>query len=160
MINISRNLYRKARNLWRFKGRFQFVNRSRGFDRLAIIVAGYKEYLWHLTLKRIARFKPDDIDVCVVSPGLFSERLNKICEENGWSYLNTKANKLARAQNIAIFQHPKAQWIYKFDEDIFISKNYFEVMLNGYQAIQKEGLFEPGFVAPLINVNGFSYIDF
>jgi hypothetical protein len=61
---------------------------------------------------------------------------------------------------LAIARHTRAQWIYKLDEDIFISENFFELLLEGYLFIQEEGLYEPGICSPLINVNGYSYISF
>lgn len=67
---------------------------------------------------------------------------------------------MALAQNIAIKLHPKAKLIYKLDEDIFITKNYFSNLERTLNQIKTENIFNPGFVAPIINVNGFSYVYF
>lgn len=151
---------RSLRKRLNFAGSYEFIDRSRGSENLLIVVAGYKEYLWDLTLPRIARFAPKNFDVCVVSPGVQPARLLDFAKQCGWSYLKTKANKLALAQNIAIREHPQAQWIHKLDEDIFVSAGYFEGMRQGYAHIREEGSYDPGFCAPLINVNGYSYRAF
>lgn len=137
-----------------------FINRSRGSKELFIVLAGYKEFLWKYTIERMPLFVPPEVDVCVVVSGVESAVLVEMASRYGWSYLQTKADLLARAQNIAIQEHPNAQYIYKIDEDILISRNYCGKMLQGYRNILSEGKFRPGFVAPLINVNGQSYIEF
>jgi hypothetical protein len=141
-----------------FTGSYTFVNRSKGSQRLLILLAGYKEFLWPLTLERVAKFVPADIDVCILSSGLYSAPLAKLAEHHGWSYLHTKANKVSLVQNLAIDLHKNAQWIYKLDEDIFISEGFFDSLLEGYLHIKEEGLYSPGFCSPVLNVNGYSYI--
>ena len=149
--------WRKSLN---FSGADTFIDRSKGQKRLLIILAGYKSFLWPLTLARIATFVPSDIDVCIVSSGLYSAPLAELATAYGWSYLYTKVNKVGVVQNLAIARHTKAKWIYKLDEDIFISKNFFQQLLDGYLRIKKERLYNPGFCSPVINVNGYSYIVF
>ena len=155
-VDVSKS-WRKSLN---FSGSETFIDRSKGQKRLLIVLAGYKSFLWPLTLTRIASFVPSDIDVCIVSSGLYSAPLAELATGYGWSYLYTKVNKVGLAQNLAIARHTKAKWIYKLDEDIFIAKDYFELLIEGYLHIQKEGLYNPGFCSPLINVNGYSYIVF
>lgn len=158
------SLRKKIKDQWKrwlnFGGSYTFINRSKGSQRLLIILAGYKEFLWPLTLERLTKFVPSDVDVCILSAGLYSAALAELAERHGWSYLYTKANKVALVQNLAITVHPQAKWIYKMDEDIFISEGFFDSLLEGYLHIQKEGLYNPGFCAPVINVNGYSYITF
>ena len=141
-------------------GRYTFINRSKNRKRLLIIVAGYKKYLWPPVFKRISQFVGKDIDVCIISPGLTNIKLKQIAKKNNWSYLSTHENKLGLAQNLAIKHHPQAELIYKLDEDIFITKNYFINLEKTLFKIKKEGIYTPGFIAPVINVNGFSYIYF
>lgn len=143
-----------------FRGRYELSDRSHGANKLLIVVAGYKEHLWDFTLTRIANFAPKDMDVCIVCPAVRPTRLMDIAAQNGWSFLRTRANKLALAQNLAVRLHPKAQWIHKLDEDIFISDGYFQNMHEGYVRIQNQGVHNPGFCAPLLNVNGYSYTVF
>lgn len=138
----------------RYTGRF--VDRSHGFTCLCIVLAGYKEYTYSDVLGRIKKYQKDDMDVCVVSSGVSSEQLDIICARNGWSYLSTKENHVGLVQNVAIAKHPKAKYIFKLDEDIFITENYFDNMLKAYEHAQ-EGNYVPGVMAPLINVNGYSY---
>ncbi len=143
-----------------FNGSYKFIDRSKGSQRLLVILAGYKDFLWPLTLNRIAKFIPSDIDVCIASSGLYIDSLAKLAENQGWSYLYTKDNKVALVQNLAIANHPQAKWIYKLDEDIFISEGFFDDLQEGYLRIQEEGLYSPGVCAPILNVNGYSYINF
>lgn len=147
-------------NRLNFNGAHTFIDRSTGSDRMLLLLAGYKSFLWPLTLARITKFVPPDVDVCIVSSGLYSEDLAKMAADHGWSYLYTKLNKVSLVQNLAILKHPKAKWIYKLDEDIFISENFFEKLLEGYLYVKNEGLYDPGFCSPLLNINGYSYISF
>jgi hypothetical protein len=140
-----------------FTGRHRFDDRSRGRDRLAIVLAGYKRHLWPYTLPRLERHVPDDLDVCLVSPGTDPPELEALARRNGWSRLITERNALSLAQNLAIRHHPAARWIHKLDEDIFIAEGHFDGLQAGYERVRAEGRFRPGFAAPVLNVNGFSY---
>lgn len=157
---LGMKIHNRSTKWLNFSGAYTFIDRSKGGQRLLIILAGYKSFLWPLTLNRIAKFVPSDIDVCIVSSGLYSSTLDELATGYGWSYLYTKPNKVALAQNLAIARHTKAKWIYKLDEDIFIFEKFFDLLLEGYLRIKEDGLYDPGFCAPLINVNGYSYITF
>lgn len=135
----------------------QFKNRSQNAEKLCIVLAGYKEFAFAAVFGRIKRYIPDDIDVCVVSSGLFSEKLDKMCEENGWSYLSTNENNVALVQNAAIYNHPNARYIFKLDEDIFVTEHYFENMLRAYHHAQ-QGEYIPGVMAPLLPINGYAHM--
>jgi hypothetical protein len=134
-----------------------FYNRSHNHDVCCLVLAGYKEYLWDVVFKRLKKFAPENIDICVVSSGLFSQKLYDICKENGWSYLSTKRNSIPLALNTTIKQFAFAQKIYKIDEDIFVTKNFFQQTSNCYEKC-KESEYIPGFVAPLIPVNGYGHL--
>jgi hypothetical protein len=140
-----------------FSGEFELADRSRGSEELLIVVAGYKPALWPFTLARLERFAPERIDVCIVSPGMRSAELEALAERAGWSYLSTTENALALAQNLAVKHHPRARWLHKVDEDILVGEGHFERLLEGYRRVQGDGRYAPGFCAPLLNVNGFSY---
>jgi len=146
----------KIRRRLNLLGRYSWENRKRDSSSLLLVVAGYKPELWPITLARIRAFLPPSTDVCVVSPGLNHPGLRRQCEDNGWSYLWTSANKLALAQNIAIQKHPAASWIHKLDEDMVIGEGYFKKMEDQFVLFEEKGVHEVGFLAPLINVNGFS----
>ena len=164
LFDIFGMISRKISNRWikwlNFSGSHTFIDRSKGQERLLIVLAGYKSFIWPLTLARLAKFVPADMDVCIVSSGLYSASLAELATSSSWSYLYTKDNKVALGQNLAIARHTKAHWIYKLDEDIFISEKFFELLLEGYLRIKEEGFYNPGFCAPLININGYSYISF
>ena len=135
----------------------KFVNRSNNRSHLCIILAGYKEYLYDEVFSRIEKYKKEDMDICIASSGVFSPRLNDIAEKNGWSYLSTKENNVSLVQNVAISMHPNAKFIFKLDEDIFITKNYFESLLSAYEYAEKTD-YNPGVIAPLIPINGFGHV--
>lgn len=147
----------RRRNL---TGSSYFVDRSTGSQAVAVVLAGYKSYLWDMTLARLERFVPRGMDVCLVSPALRSEPLEALAERRGWSYLSTRANYVSLAQNLAIARHPRARWVYKLDEDIVIGEGFFERLLAAYERVVAEGHYRPGFCAPVLNVNGFSYLRF
>lgn len=137
---------------------FSFVDRSKGSDRLCIILAGYKEPLWDEVFGRLAQFAPDDMDVCIMTSGLVSEPLKAIAAQHGWSYLSTDINHLSQVQNLAIEAHPKAQWIYKLDEDMFVTEGFFETLLKAYRYTEESTPYVPAFVSPLINVNCYGHL--
>lgn len=144
-----------AYRMWCTKGKFSFVDRSRGAEYLLLVLAGYKERCYPSTLGRIAQEAPEWLDVCVISSGLFSPTLSDYCEENGWSYLSTQRNNVCLSQNMAIELHQHAQHIFKLDEDVFICRNYFDRMVEA-AALARKTPFRPGIIAPTITLNGFS----
>ena len=143
----------------RVKGTYQFIDRKKDSENLCIILAGYKKILWDDIFERITKFAPKDMDVCIVSSGLYDEQLNTIAEKNNWSYLSLKQNKVTLVQNIAIDLHPRAKMIYKIDEDIFITKNFFSQLMETYNRVEKESHYRIGFVAPLLPINGYSNVN-
>ena len=48
-------------------GTHDFIDRSKGYEKLCIILAGYKPTLWEDVFGRLAAFIPDDIDVCIMT---------------------------------------------------------------------------------------------
>lgn len=146
---------KEKENKFRFHGLVK--NRSRGSDKLCLILAGYKEYLYEDVFERIEKFTPGYIDVCVITSGLVSEKIDALCEKNGWTYISTKENNVCLVQNVAIKEHPNAKYIFKLDEDIFITKGFFENMLTALEGA-KEGSYNPGVIAPLIPVNGYGHV--
>lgn len=136
---------------------FQFEDRSSGKSTLIVVLAGYKPYLWPATLARLEKHSPRDADVCITSAGLFSSELKDMCAYNNWSYLSVSRNSPGIALNKAILLHPSADFIYKLDEDILIGNDFFYLLREGYDLAWKESLQEPGFCAPVLNVNGISY---
>lgn len=150
-LRAARN---EIRRRYRLHGKYTFEDRAKGSDRLCIVLAGYKEYLYPAVLGRLKKFAPPDMDICMMSSGLYSQELSRRCAENGWSYLSTKNNNVSLIQNIAIHLHPQAVYIFKLDEDIFITEGYFENMLRAYRHAE-EGDYEPGVMAPILPINSY-----
>lgn len=149
-----------ARRALNLAGPYEFLDRSAGHDRVAVVLAGYKEWLWPFTLERVFRAAPADLDVCIVSAGKRDARLMQLAAEHGASYLWSKRNSVALVQNLAVRCHPAARWIYKLDEDIFLADGYFDRLRDGYRHVVEDGIYRPGFCAPVLNVNGYSYVTF
>lgn len=70
--------------------KYIFENRSTHQRKLLYVLAGYKEWIWEDTLSRLKTFLPLDIDVCITSSGVYSEKLSEICDHNSWSYFSTE----------------------------------------------------------------------
>ena len=141
----------------RMKCHFEFKNRSKGLEKMVMMLSGYKDYLYDPVFKRLKAYLPDDIDVCIITSGKFLDEIDKLCEKEGWSYLSTKENHVSLVQNVAISLHSDARFIYKLDEDIFICEGFFERLMRAYEHA-KEGQYEPGVIAPLIPVNGYGHV--
>ena len=157
VLTPLRKLKKFLRYTLNTKCRYKFHNRRKNSSLLVMILAGYKPFLWDNVFARIKAFAPDDADVCVISSGKYDSTLAEFAEKNNWSYLSTKRNCVL-AQNKAILLHPSAEFIYKIDEDIFTTKNSFSVMMNTYRKVIADGLYEPGFVAPLLPINAYAHV--
>lgn len=147
----------ESQHNFHFEGAYQFIDRSKSKEKLLMVLAGYKEYLWDAVFSRIKAYLPEDIDVCIMTAGYENERLKKYCEEEDWSYLWTSENKLSLTQNLTIKCHPAAKWIYKMDEDIFLTPGIFEKLLDTWNDVENERKYAIGLVAPLMAVNGYGY---
>lgn len=139
-------------------GEFELDDRKKDRKDLLVILAGYKEILWESIFERLIAFVPKEIDVCIVTSGLVNEELRALCERQQWSYMSTGRNNVSLAVNMVIWNHPKAKYIYKMDEDIFLTEGVFETLKDTYLRIQRGGRYEVGFVTPLIPVNGYGHV--
>jgi hypothetical protein len=138
----------------------RFDCRSKGSKHLVIVLVGYKPDLWPLTLERIEKFVPPEYDICLMSSGRRLERLEELAENLKWSYLSTTLNEVSNIQNLAIEHHPDAHFIFKLDEDIFIGRNFFVDLLLGHMKVIEQAMHRPGISVPIINVNGYGYVEF
>lgn len=138
-------------------GKYTFIDRKKKSENLCIVLSGYKSFLWNDVFNRFKKIVPQDMDVCVVTAGKYCDEMVKICEENNWSYLSVEENKVTLAQNIAITLYPEAKYIYKIDEDMFLTNGFFENLKDIYLKVLEDKKYKVGFVAPIINVNGYSY---
>lgn len=142
----------------RLESDYKFTNRSRGHEDLLVILSGYKPFVWESIFPRIKEYIPDNVDVCVVTSGRENDLLQQMCETNKWSYMSTSVNNVSLVINLAISLHPSAQYIYKIDEDIIVTKGIFEKMKNTYIRVSQDSDYEVGFVTPIIPVNGYGYV--
>jgi hypothetical protein len=158
-FSLTKDLYAYLKILKKMKQAkgIKFYDNSNSSDTVCLVLAGYKEFLWDIVLERLKRFAPDTMDVCIVSSGLFSQKLLDICKKNVWSYISIGRNCVTMALNIAIEYFPSAQYIYKMDEDIFLTKDFFLKLRDCYDKCEVDCEYIPGFVAPLIPVNGYGY---
>jgi hypothetical protein len=76
------------------------------------------------------------------------------CNE-GRSYLNTATNSVSLAQNVCYRLHDTAEMIVTVDEETFLLPDTVETPLNEYRDIKQEGAMLPGFLAPIIPLDGF-----
>ena len=135
--------------------KYRFIDRRKKTDTLIYILAGYKSFVYETVFERIRKFAPEDADICIVSSGLFSDELNEIAEKNNWSYLSTSKNSVTMVQNVVLRVFEDAKFIYKLDEDVFVTEHFFETLKETYQYVQEQGEYNVGFVAPLIPINGY-----
>ena len=142
--------------LWK-RSRYIFESRISGKDKVCIVLSGYKEYLWKDVFKRLQENLPDDVDVCLCSAGKYVDKLSKIAEKNNWSYLSTDINSVSLIQNICISLYTDADWIYKMDEDMFVTDNMFSNMLGVAEEIINSDTYEFGLCSPIIPVNAIGY---
>lgn len=142
----------------RIHAEYQFDDRRKKSKDLLVILAGYKEFVWESVFQRIKGYVPEEIDVCVVTSGLVSSQLKDMCRKYQWSYMSTKRNHVSLVVNLAIWLHPEAEFIYKIDEDIFVTRGIFETMKTTYLQVERDSDYEVGFVTPLIPVNGYGYV--
>ncbi|MCJ0593443.1 hypothetical protein MMJ50_12345 [Enterococcus cecorum] len=154
-IKSLKNTNEKKRRL---NSKYTFINNSKKSKDLCIILSGYSNYLWEAVFGRIYKYAPKDLDICIVSSGIYSEELMKIAQKNGWSYVSTKRNQLCIAQNIAISLFPEAENVYKLDEDMFVTKEFFSDMKKVYEHAMTKSRYDVGFVSPLTPINAYGYI--
>lgn len=152
--NSTREIRYEILKKFRLSGTYKFENRSSNNRKLCIVLAGYKKQLYPSVFGRIEKYAPLDVDICVVSSGVYSQELSRLCKDHNWSYLSTKKNNISLIQNITIMLFSNAEYIYKLDEDIFITEKFFENMYRAYQHAE-QGCYDIGVIAPLIPINGY-----
>lgn len=144
------------RSLW--KGcRYTFENRIKGKKKLCFVLSGYKNYLWNNVFKRLKENAPDDVEICLCSAGKYVDELSVIAQKNNWSYLYTDINSVSLIQNICISLYKDAEWIFKMDEDMFITSGIFKNLIKTANEIKNSDIYEFGLCSPLIPVNAIGY---
>lgn len=136
---------------------YNFVNRQKGLSKALIILSGYKQLIWKSVFGRVEKYVENDMDVCIVTSGKEDDEMKKLCEKNAWSYLSTDKNNVSLVTNLAVWLHPNADYIYKMDEDIFVTSGIFNSLYDTYLRVEEDSEYEVGFVTPLIPVNGYGF---
>jgi hypothetical protein len=142
--------------LWK-QADYKFIDRRKKSKKACIVLTGYKSFLWNDVFFRLKHFCPLDIDICLCTAGKYDETIEKIAEGNNWSYLSTDLNSVSLVQNIVISIFSEAEYFYKMDEDIFVTKGLFSNIFDTYEVAKYSSPFEIGVCAPLIPVNGACY---
>ena len=120
---------------------------------LVMCLVGYKPDLWNKVFDRFIKYMDLNADVCLVSSGTSNTHLELLASKHKWSYLTTKENNLCLAQNECIKCHPNADYIFKIDEDMFVTKHSFSRLLKEMKHLEEHSDYVPGAIMPLINVN-------
>ena len=95
---FKENKVRKSR----LNGKFKLIDRRKKSNKLCYILAGYKSFVWEDVFARIKTFITEDIDVCILSSGIYSEELARYAQKYNWSYMYTKINNISLSQNLLI----------------------------------------------------------
>ena len=61
----------------------KFIDRKKNREKRCMVLAGYKEFSYPAVLGRLKKFLDEDIDVCIITSGKWSDVINEICE-NKW----------------------------------------------------------------------------
>lgn len=156
---VSEIVYNSQSKKRLFAKKYIFDDRQSGSENLLIIVAGFQPYYWDQVFARVnnsCETFGESIDICVCVPeGIegSKDNLRKRCEQLGWSFLYIHLDLLSQVQNTAIQLHPSAQWIYKIDEDIIMSQDYFRRLKQSYVNADSKSYYPIGFMGPLLNIN-------
>ena len=140
--------------------KYTFEDRRKNSAHLIYVLSGYKAELWPNVFGRLREAAPEEYDFCIISAGKYVKELSEIAKNNGWSYLAKVANNVQYIQNLVIEIHPNAQYIWKFDEDMYIHRDYFKDMFLTYQKANDELNYRICFTAPLIPINSYGFVKF
>ena len=154
-LELSLKYIQKKMN---FKWKYNlYVDNIHNHENLLIILAWYQQYTRDIVFDRVKKFIDIPIDICIVTPWKNVSELENICKINWWSYLVTKSNKCSLWLNLAISVHKKAKYIYKIDEDIFITEWLFKNLREKFDYVLEKTDIIPWWIAPVINLNNFSF---
>lgn len=152
-----RDASRKVAEKLRLRDSYRGAGVARDSRTLVMMLVGYKPDLWPLILPRFEAALPQDCTVCLVSPGLYNPEIAQLCEAKSWRYMGTATNDVALAQNVCLLAHPDVEMVAKLDEDMFLLPGSIDALLDFYRATKAHKAVDPGFVAPMIPINGFTY---
>lgn len=144
----------------KYKTKYKVEGTIKNKEKMLYVLSGYKQFLWKDVFERIKEFQTKDMEVCIVSSGKYCTELSEICRQNDWIYISTELNNVCVASNIVIREFPKAIYIYKLDEDIYIPKDYFKDMFEAYKIIEKESQGEIGYICPVLPLGFYGMHEF
>lgn len=157
---VRRTLIKKNIDRRKFNTKYCVEGNPKGHKKMLYVLSGYKPFLWDDIFERIKKLQLDDMDVCIGSSGKYCAELSALCKENDWVYVSTKLNNICVLTNIIIRLFDKAEYIFKLDEDIYISNGYFEDMFNAYLSIEAETPGEIGYICPVLPLGFYGMHDF
>lgn len=157
---VRRMIIKNHTEKMKFASKYKLEGEIQNKPKLCYILSGYKPYLWDDVFERIRLFQPRDMEVCVASSGKYCVELSDLCKKNGWVYLSTKLNHICVLSNIIMREFPKAEYIFKLDEDIYLPKGYFDDMIEAYDVIEKATPGSLGFICPALPLGAYEMHDF
>lgn len=157
VLDSMRAFVARLSDAWKLRDAYKIENHHPEAETLVMMLIGYKPDLWSTVIPRFAAAVPAGATVCLISPGMWSEPVAQIARQHGWSYLSTKTNDVALAQNVCLKLHPAVQMVAKLDEDIYLTPGTIQQLIDYYKQLKAAEVVNPGFVAPSLNVNGFAY---
>lgn len=154
-ISQSRQYKRNHGTKYRVEGEI------RNLPKMLFVLSGYKKELWDDVFTRIKRNQPSDMEICIGSSGKYCQELSDLCKKNGWVYISTTLNNVCVATNVIIREFPKAEYIYKLDEDIYVPDGYFDDMYEAYKRIEeRENAYKIGYICPLLPLGFYGMHQF
>lgn len=139
--------------------KYRFIDRMKGSEVCILVLAGLYSQVWKVTMERINAYS-EGFDVVIVNPGGFhSEKALRFAKEYGFSYFESFPNNIAAAQNFVLRNICRSRLVVKMDDDVFLAKNTVRSLLRAYGRLKEEG-YDIGFLAPVLNVNNYSYLHF
>lgn len=157
---MARTSWLRLQNKYNFYvKKYRFIDRMRDSDVCILVLAGLYPEVWRVSMERISAYS-EGYDVIIVNPGgLHTERAQILAGEYGFSYFESFPNNVAAAQNFVLKNICRSRLVVKVDDDVFLTKNTVRCLLRAYSRLREEG-YDIGFLAPVINVNNYSYLHF
>ena len=160
MKSVRRNMINSHIEHEKYSSKYKVEGQIRNKEQMLYVLSGYKPYLWNDVFERVKAFQTPELEVCVVSSGKYCDELSCLCKDNGWIYVSTELNNICVASNIVMRLFPKAEYIFKLDEDIYLPKDYFADMLYAYKEIEKVTPGEIGYICPALPLGFYGMHDF
>jgi hypothetical protein len=160
LMIVTRYMFVKAQSKYNFYIKKEyFINNMKKSEATIMVLIGKYAGVWEVSLKRIHEYS-GKLDVVLINAGGFNRELSiKLSRDYGFSYFESYPNNIVASQNYFIAKYLGSEVIIKMDDDVFVTKNTFKNLLRAYHRLKSEGL-DIGFIAPVLNVNNYSYYHF